>query len=71
MIKLLFTSSTSACFEWQIDRAYYKGETYTIYVNGEPAYTGDTNVFSLFDLKPSTTYEVTSDVWSDKFEFTT
>lgn len=71
MIKLLFTSSTSACFEWQNDRAYYKGETYTIYLNGEPKFTGDTNVFSLFDLKPSTTYEVTSDVCPDKVTFTT
>ncbi|MGN1155284.1 MAG: glycoside hydrolase family 28 protein [Agathobacter sp.] len=71
MIKLLFTSSTSACFEWQNDNAYYKGETYTIYLNGEEKLTGDTNVFSLFELKPSTKYELTSDVWSGVFEFTT
>ena len=71
MIKLLFTSSTSACFEWQNDNAYYKGETYTIYLNGEEKLTGDTNVFSLFHLKPSTKYELTSDVWSGIFEFTT
>ena len=30
MIKLLFTSSTSACFEWHNDLAYYKGEEYRI-----------------------------------------
>ena len=71
MIKLLFISSTSSCFEWQNDLAYYKGETYTIYLDGEPVYTGDTNVFSLFDLKPGHTYELTSDKWSGALSFTT
>ena len=71
MIKLLFISSTSSCFEWQNDLAYYKGETYTIYLDGVPVYTGDTNVFSLFDLKPSTTYELTSDKWEGSLTFST
>ena len=71
MIKLLFTSSTSACFEWQNDLAYYKGEEYTIYANGEEIYRGDTNVFSLFDLKPATAYVITSDKWDGELEFTT
>ena len=71
MIKLLFISSTSSCFEWQNNLAYYKGETYTIYLNGTPVYTGNTNVFSLFDLKPATSYELTSDKWEGKFTFTT
>ena len=71
MIKNLFCSSTSACFEWQNERAYYKGEEYIIYLNGKEVYHGDTNVFSLFDLSPATVYELTSDKWSGKLEFTT
>lgn len=71
MIQLLFSSQTSACFEWQNDRPYYMGEEYKIYVNGVEVYTGDTNVFSLFGLKPSTTYAITSDKWSGTYEFTT
>ncbi len=70
-MRVLFTSSTSACLEWQNDNPYYKGENYTIYVNGEVAYRGDTNVFSLFGLHPDTKYKVTSDVWAEELEFTT
>lgn len=71
MIKLLFASSTSSCFEWQNDFAYYKDETYAIYLNGREVYTGNTNVFSLFHLNPATTYELTSDKWEGKLVFTT
>ncbi len=71
MIRELFISSTSACFEWVNDKAYYKGEEYCIYLNGEAVYKGDTNVFSLFELQPDTTYELTSDKWQDKLSFTT
>lgn len=71
MIKLLFTSSTSSCFEWQNDLAYYKGETYTIYLNGNECYKGDTNVFSLFDLEPDTEYTLTSDKWDGSLQFQT
>lgn len=71
MIKLLFTSSTSTCFEWQNENAYYMGENYKIYLNGEPVYEGNTNVFSLFHLTPGTTYELSSDKWDEKLIFTT
>ena len=71
MIKLLFTSSTSACFEWHNDLAYYKGEEYKIYLNGVEAYSGNTNVFSLFDLTPGTKYIITSPSLEGELEFTT
>lgn len=71
MIQLLFTSSTSACFEWQNNNPYYMQESYSIYLNGKQKLTADTNVFSLFDLLPGTTYELTSDHWDDVLTFTT
>ena len=60
MIKLLFTSSTSACFEWQNDLPYYHDGEYTIHLDGKPVYSGDTNVFSLYNLTPNTEYTITS-----------
>ena len=61
MIKTLFTSSTSACFEWQNDLPYYKEKDYSIKIDGKEVYFGNTNVFSLFDLKPNTQYTITCD----------
>ncbi len=61
MIKLIFTTSTSAAFEWQNGEAYYRSEEYTVSLNGKEAYCGNTNVFSLFGLTPDTEYTVSSD----------
>ena len=55
-MKLLFSGPTSACFELTNDSPYYAPETYTLYLNDERLRTGDTNVFSLFGLKPDTAY---------------
>ena len=71
MIKALFVSSTSVCLEWQNDLSYYKGEKYEIYLNGEPVFEGETNVFSLFDLLPNTQYTITSPSLDTPFVFTT
>ena len=71
MIKLLFTSSTSACFEWQNDLPYYYGAEYTICLNGELVYSGNTNVFSLYGLLPNTKYTLTSPAFEGEIEFTT
>ena len=71
MIKTLFTSSTSACFEWQNDLPYYKGEEYTIKLNGKKVYSGNTNVFSLYGLKPGENYTLTSDCLEGEHKFTT
>lgn len=59
MIKNIFTSSTSAAFEWQNDLPYYTEEKYTVYLNGEVAHVGCTNVFSIFNLEPDTEYTLT------------
>ena len=58
MIKTLFTSSTSAAFEWQNDLPYYKEKEYKIYIGEKEVYSGNTNVFSLFDLTPNTEYTI-------------
>ena len=71
MIKALFTSSTSACFEWQNDLPYYKDTDYDIYLNGEKVLSGNTNVFSLFDLIPDTRYILSSPLFEGELEFTT
>ena len=71
MIKTLFTSSTSACFEWQNDLPYYNSEEYEIMLNGKKVYTGNTNVFSLYGLMPGETYSLTSPSFEGTFEFTT
>ena len=58
-MKVLFTSSVSACFELDRGGAYYAEEAHEVCLNGERH--GDirnTNVFSLFGLLPSTEYTV-------------
>ncbi len=59
MLKKLFVSSTSACFELVNTNPYYSPKPYTVTVNGvKQQTTRDTNVFSLFDLTPDTQYKV-------------
>lgn len=71
MIKTLFISSTSACFEWQNDLAYYKEKEYQILLDGVQTFSGNTNVFSLFDLLPNTKYTITSPSLKGELEFIT
>lgn len=71
MIKLLFTSPTSACFEWQNTLPYYTEKEYTIYLNGTECYKGNTNVFSLYGLNPAERYELTCPEAGEALEFTT
>ena len=71
MIKALFVSSVSACFEWQNKLPYYNDQRYTVYLNGTAVYTGDTNVFSLFSLTPDTEYVLTTDIDSEAVTFRT
>ena len=55
----LYVSSVSACFELENENPYYAETDYDVTVNGAPALLGvRTNVFSLFDLVPGTTYSV-------------
>ena len=71
MIKILFTSSTSACFEWQNDLPYYTEKEYEIFLDGKQVYAGNTNIFSLFDLTPGTKYTITSPSLNSALEFST
>ena len=71
MINLLFTSSTSACFEWQNDLPYYKEKEYTILLDGKEVVKGNSNVFSLFDLQPGRKYTITSPDLEGSLEFCT
>lgn len=54
-----YVSSVSACFELDNTTPYYALSPFDVFVNGAPALQGvRTNVFSLFDLHPETTYTV-------------
>ena len=53
-----FCSSTSACFELENRDPYYAPEAYTVLVDGKECFQNDSNVFSLFHLKPDTEYTV-------------
>lgn len=58
MIKVLYTSSCSACFEFENDTAYYSETPYEIILDEKTVLNGKTNVFSLYNLKPDTEYSL-------------
>ena len=58
MVKTLFISAVSACFELAGREPWYAPEPYTLHLNGESAGGGDTNVFSLFRLRPGCDYHL-------------
>lgn len=58
MIRTLFVSPVSACFELQNDAPYYAPEAYRVWLDGVEQSTGNTNVFSLFSLLPGKTYRL-------------
>ncbi len=72
MFKLLFVSSVSACFEFVNTHPYYSPEKYEVTLNGTKL-SGEfeTNVFSLFDLKPDTGYTVRTSNCEEAVTFTT
>ena len=63
MIRSLFISSTSACFELENQNAFYADSEYTVSVSGKELFKSNTNVFSVFGLNPSSEYvlEVTGE----------
>lgn len=75
-INLLFTSSTSALFELENDEIVQTLTPYTILIN-DKIYKkhGHDNVFSIYDLTPNTTYQLTlieeSSNQSTQLNFTT
>ncbi len=58
MMKILYCGSSSACFELENAEIYYAPGPYSVFVDGREAFSGNTNVFSLFGLKPDTEYGV-------------
>jgi polygalacturonase len=52
LLTLLFLSPTSACFELAGREPWFSPEPYTLTLDGRAAGGGDTNVFSLFGLRP-------------------
>ncbi len=58
-MKVLYVGSTSACLELENSTGYYAPSQYEIRVNGEAYAEGNTNVVSVFGLKPDKKYEVT------------
>ena len=58
MIKSLYTGSTSACFELENDTAYLAPAPFDVYLNAEHMFSCETNVFSLFELKPDQDYHL-------------
>ena len=55
-MKLLFVSPVSACFELENQHPYYAPEPYSVFLDGVLQFRRDTNVFSLFHLRPNTAY---------------
>lgn len=58
-MRILYVGSTSACMEIENQNPYYTPDTYTVYLDERECHTGNTNVFSLFELKQDTEYHVT------------
>ena len=59
MIYTRYCGKSSACLELEGTTPYYAKDSYTVLVNGESCFRRDTNVFSLFGLKPAAEYTVT------------
>jgi len=57
-MKILYAGSTSACLEMENQNPYYAPERCTVYLDRQECFTCDTNVFSLFCLKPDREYQV-------------
>lgn len=58
-MNILYLGSTSACLEIENHNPYYTTDTYTVFLDGQEYESGNTNVFSLFDLKRDTEYRIT------------
>ncbi len=51
MLNLIYSSSTSACFEFDNEKPYRNDEKYDVLINGERIKEGlCENVFSIFSL---------------------
>lgn len=60
MIKIVYCGSSSACLELDGDAPYYSRGRYSVLADGDELLSSqDTNVFSLFGLKPGRSYDLT------------
>ena len=57
-MRILYCSSSSACLELENDKPYYAPASYTVLVDALERFQSETNVFSLYDLRPDTEYTV-------------
>ena len=71
MIRLLYVSAVSACFERVNDEPYYAPAPCTVSLDGAEHCTTDKNVFSLFDLVPDRAYTLTVSDEREPFAFRT
>lgn len=58
MVNILYAGAVSACFELDNGSPYYNESEYSVMLNGKEVFKGNTNVFSLFSLKPNTEYRL-------------
>jgi len=56
MIHLLYAGATSACFELDSSEPYFAPEKFDISLDHVFQFTAETNVFSLYSLRPDTDY---------------
>ena len=72
-ITLVRSMARSAVFELVNSGCYRAPAPYTVALDGDAVYDGDTNVFSLYSLEPGRSYtvSVTLDGVTDTLEFTT
>lgn len=58
MLNSIYIGQVSACFELRNEIPYYAPQKYSVTLNGKPAGEFDTNVFSVYSLKPNTYYSL-------------
>lgn len=58
MIQTLYIGKVSACFELRNDAPYYAPQPFTVFLNGRRVKECNSNVFSVYDLKPDTFYSL-------------
>ena len=74
MIRLLYAGTVSACFERVGDSPYYAPAPFTVFLDEAEQFRCETNVFSLFSLRPGTAYNlriVDPNGDEERFPFTT
>ena len=71
MIRLLYVSAVSACFERVNESPYYAPAPFTVSLDGMERLTARTNVFSLFELMPDRAYTLTVSDEGEPFAFRT